>query len=320
MPQYGCSLFSVEKKLYLIFRREQLPADGVALPYFILNKYSLIPRVYKLEDCLLTELFAAHLPIPNSANFVDSKVPAFIAERESKTNADVRSFLEKNKGIDLKDVEKKVVLLQRIIRSNRRMEEEKNRWDVDEIPICSPPYLPKCDPVLAERIVRLSKQIVFIQYIRHICHEEALPSIFDGALYGRKSLLRHYISFSPAALNWVDVRNGDSDVICFGKKDGIIDPSADGNIELVLDLKKIDLTKNYAPYYSFFKQRDLAFYLESSESEELKKMAIRSLQITSEKKFLFDSTSSQAGWFECKYEDSREFTEGCQYSKEVQGN
>ena len=293
--------------LIVKLKKDWFPLTGVALPYKVFNKFSLVRIVYGLEDDPLTNLFAAYFPIPSSSYFTNCKVPDFIAKIEGKKNAAVRSFLEKNKESNLKAVEKSIVLFQRIIRSNRRKEEERHRLKEGAGLIMPPLYMPKCDPILAERIVRLSKQVVFLQFIRHISNAKALPSIFDGALFGRKSLLRHYIPFSPAALAWVDIKNGDSDVICFGAKHGIIDPHATGDIEFILDLKKIDFNKSSVTHYAFFKQRDLTFCLGNSSLKNPNKIAIRSLQVTPEKKFLFDATFGIAGEFSCKYEDEGYF-------------
>ena len=117
------------------------------------------------------------------------------------------------------------------------------------------PYIPQCNKKLAERILEQAKSIKLFSTIKHLTANTAMPSIFDEALMGRKTLDELGIPYKTSCLGTWDIENGDEDVICFGPY--LIDPLASkhqNTFEITIDFGKVSQLEN-----CFFKQRDLGF-------------------------------------------------------------
>jgi hypothetical protein len=121
-----------------------------------------------------------------------------------------------------------LIPIQRTIRARKRLIEH------EAIFKCKPQnfsYIPKCNKMLLDRILNQTTKLSPISEIKHLSDAVFLKSILDGALYGRETLTKHRIAFSPSNLSPEDEVNGDSNVICFGidKLDstamGVGDPS-----------------------------------------------------------------------------------------------
>lgn len=253
----------------------------------------LIRQIYQQEDTPLSHLIQKHFPTPSAQLFEGETVPDVIQKKEA-------AALETMRKIDIKTDEPPIVKLQRHVRMKKRHSEEVNRIG-DQVksfhleyhprhntaadaaegssrtsePIlqsaeallrdANTPYKPKCDPALSKRIMAAAKKIAAFSTVKHITSEKAIQSIFDGALYGRRTLLDFYYGFKPAALSVCDVLNGDANVACLGPQG--IDPRADGGIIIEFDVPKLVENKPAA----FYKQRDLEYWVSKIRQVKLGK-------------------------------------------------
>ncbi|MFI4919071.1 MAG: hypothetical protein ACHP65_05910 [Legionellales bacterium] len=235
-----------------------------------------IQPLFATADEPLISLFMKYLPLPKQAVFDELTVPPNIAAQTRIAQHAITSVLQKN-NMDLQGVEEKIIKIQRSFRIKRRMREEMNRlaniidgYDTEDIEEsvaqaqklekaklllqeASQAYTPKCDAALSKRITNFAKKMDLYQTIRHITSSSAIESIFNESLYGRRTLLQFYIPFQPAALWASDIVNGDANAVCCGPN--LIDPKASGEIEIVLDLKKVIQSHPAA----FYKVCDLGF-------------------------------------------------------------
>ncbi len=265
------------ERLIIIQKEKDFPKSGAKLPYSTLD-HKLIAMVYFSEDEGLIRLFAKHLPIPRADCFESARIPRYIMNREEQINETIKGFLEKNKPEEYLSIEKQVIELQRLYRSKKRQTEERYRipevYDRGKAKVeierdmqsqgtinnFGTPYTPeKCSSMLANRIVLAASKIRFFNYIRHETRKNAITSMFDGAIYGRKSLLMFSLPFSPAALRRCDIDNGDSNVVCFGSDYGTIDPITNGDVELKFQFDKLDFGPERLKHCAFFKQQDLGY-------------------------------------------------------------
>ncbi|MFI4919841.1 MAG: hypothetical protein ACHP65_09830 [Legionellales bacterium] len=242
-----------------------LPLE-MAQPTFIQN-------LFATADEPLISLFMKYLPAPKQYVFDALAMPACITAETSTAQQAIKKVLQKN-NMDLPNVEEKIIKIQRSFRLKRRMREEMNR--IANIYLyCSDmcvmteeqrlkrtkqmirqatlPYTPQCDGILASRISHIAQKIDLYQTIRHVTSSSAIESIFNESFYGRRTLLQFYMPFKKASLWGSDVDNGDGNVVCFGTN--LIDPLANGDIEIVLDLKKVIQSRPAA----FYKVCDLGF-------------------------------------------------------------
>lgn len=251
--------------------------------YLLPISSELIRQVYLLEDIPLSKLFQKHFPMPSVTLFEGGPIPEMIQKRDALIQ-------ETLKKIDINAIESFVVKMQRKLRMKKRYKEEINRiaqrdehyltshhkttekfepsdkdtqtpskihqWASELMQDANRPYKPKCDPVLSKRILSAAKNVAAFSRVKHITSEKAIQSIFDEALYGRRTLMDFYLGFEPASLHSCDTLNGDANVVCLGPQD--IDPTAAGGIIIEFDLPKLIQNKPAA----FYKQRDLEYRLD----------------------------------------------------------
>lgn len=249
--------------------------DKMAGTYLMPITSDLICQIYLLEDELLTNLFQKHFPTPPVRLFHDLRVPHIVQKKSIEID-------ETMKKIDVEKIEPFIIKVQRHIRMKKRHQEEQNRIALrdkhylkfshitpeDLIQDANTPYKPKCSAELSERIMAMAKKVAAFSTVKHITSEKAIQSIFDEALYGRRTLMDLYLGFDPAALHASDVFNGDGNVACLGPQD--IDPKASGGIIIEFDLPKLIQNKPSA----FYKQRDLEYALDRIRQVQLGKETI----------------------------------------------
>lgn len=255
----------------------------------------LIRQVYQLEDIPLSNLFQKYFPTPSMQLFEGGSIPDVIQKRSA-------AVLERMNKIDITAIEPFIVKVQRSARMKKRHQEEINRiaqrdefylkahhmsieelevieesgqtpkqihqWAEELLQDANIPYKPKCDPILSDRIMSAAKKVAAFSTVKHITSEKAVQSIFDEALYGRRTLMDFYLGFDPAALHASDVLNGDGNVACLGPQD--IDPKARGGIIIEFDLPKLIQNKPSA----FYKQRDLEYQVDKVRQVQLGKETI----------------------------------------------
>ena len=227
----------------------------------------LIKQIYLSGDAALIDLMVKHVPIPPSRLFDEGKAPEWIKAREQAAYNTIESAIQKVGTEDLKKHEQAFIKVQRALRKKLRLQQEIHRitqHHQDELKYlkmtaeqlmqdANTPYIPRCDPALAKRIMNAAKKVSAFSSVKHITSSNTLQSVLDDALYGRKTLLDYYMTFNPAALADCDVLNGDANVVCLGPND--IDPSVRGAIVIEFDLPSLIKTKPSA----FYKQRDLGY-------------------------------------------------------------
>lgn len=260
--------------------------DGTVLPYKEFYYGNILKQIYSHSDLQLKDLFAEYLPVPKS-NFFSRSVPEYIKRREAISNHLISDFLNRNAEDSLSDVEKKVTKIQRLIRAGLRHDEESKRVSdlkrtSDEAPShIIPPYIPQgCSIALSERIISMAGKIKFIKTIRHYTNINSIESIFNEGLFGQKTLLNQFIPFKQAALQSVDLKEGDGNAICFGAGHGSVQLFGYNMVELVLDFDKMDFGPRKAIHCAFFKQLDFHYQKEKT----------RIINTKNNKKILFDHT------------------------------
>jgi hypothetical protein len=258
---------------FSLWTQEELANSGCRLqPDFLSNPF-LIKNIYASMDEPLIALVKKYASIPRAEVFSGTIVPDMIAQAQAAASQSIKQLLEKHDQ-DLQKIEHHTIRIQRGFRRKRRYLEEEHRVNhvyqaffkqTEEekgqhltsqqlIHEANQPYIPKkCHKTLASRILSLTQKIELYTTIRHLTSSYALKSIFNDALYGRRSLQQFFIPFKPAALMRCDIENGDGNVICFAPNK--IDPKAGGNIEIVLDLKTVIADHPAA----FYKESDLAY-------------------------------------------------------------
>jgi hypothetical protein len=283
MEQADKTLNQVETLLRecLIDITPESKARGMAMLPVELANSQFMKNLHSLNDINLSSLFLKYFPVPKSNIFDKTNVPAFITEQEKASTATIRAFLRRTET-DTPSIEKKIRVIQRFFRSKSRHQENLERLNFYDKKIWTQshsgnipntgallqaehfsekllreancPYQPKCmDEALSHRIVDASKKVRLFSTVRHFTARSALESIFNDGLYGRQTLLEHYMAFRPASLSSSDVALGDANVVCLGAHE--IDPRAKHGIELVFDADSI--AKNNPCV--FYKQRDFGF-------------------------------------------------------------
>lgn len=247
--------------------------DQAAGTYLMPITRELICQIYLLEDPALTALFQKYFPTPPAQLFNSLQLPIPRIVREQFVKID-----ETMKAVDLTPkFRSAVITTQRLIREKQRHQEELHRIALrDKIYLelnkmspegllqdASTPYKPKCHPELSARIMAAAKKVSGFSTVKHVTSTKAIKSIFDDALFGRRTLINLYLPFTPAALYGFDVLNGDVDVVCLAPCD--IDPIANGDITITFDLVK--LIQNHPS--AFYKQRDLEYGLERKRQVKL---------------------------------------------------
>lgn len=266
-------LGAIEMQLSKLVEPDNYQCGAGLLPD-ILADGVLIRKVYKSGNKQLIELFKKYIAVPSSSVFGDGDVPQEIVDKESKS-ADYVLDLLKDNQYDISRVEQAVKTIQRKIRASKRAKEMKTLKDeifsskesqrkfeeglrAEGHP--DKPYIPKCKPDLAARLLEAASNIKPFNTVRHLTAYDAIPSILDESLFGRKSLLREYKLFRPAALQDTDQLNGDADAICMGAFDVDLACMKRNTVELVFDL---NLLKKQSIEESnpclFFKQQDLEY-------------------------------------------------------------
>lgn len=262
---------------HVVARHAKIPPkqQGIELlPDFIANKI-YIRKIFSTNDQSLIKLFCNYFPRPRADIFEPDQIPIAIAQHEQDASRAIKTIL-KNNDNNLAFIEEQTIKLQRIFRAQQRKREEicrvaarhegyiqKTRSTAQQLlDDANTPYIPQCNTELAERLVKAATQVkLFSSEIRHFTANAALESIFNDALYGRRTLLQNYMFFRPSVLDSGDRKRGDANVICFGANE--IDPGAIqlDTVELVLDTAKMP-DKNPCVFY---KQRDLGFILNEKQ-------------------------------------------------------
>ena len=288
-----------------------------------------IRQIYQLENIPLTTLFQRHFPMPPARLFEKDRVPKVI----QKHDAEVLKTMEK---IPLKTLEPFIIKWQRSIRMKRRYQEEINRiaqrhefylmshhmsteeiedyekdnqpppqlhqWAEELLQDANTPYKPKCDPALSDRIMAAARKVSAFSTVKHITFEKYIQSIFDDALYGRRTLRDFYLPFNPASLRGCDILNGDANVGCLGPQD--IDPKADGDIIIEFDLAK--LIQNHPS--AFYKQLDLEYRVDKRRQVKLGNETLW-FDHTGTKSIRIDSTSTYLKIFDSRCGDLKRIAE-----------
>ena len=227
-----------------------------------------IRKLYLINDESLIQLFLRYLPHPKLSMFhLDDNIPKVILDMEENANRSIKKILEDNNN-DVTAIEGKIVKIQRLFRAKRRQKEAfQNAIKNNEFTLwlnpkqllvdANKPYAPKkCDPALSKRLMKCAEKVTPFKTVKHICSEKYLKNILDEGLLGQRTLLQFYLPFIPATLNFVDIKEGDGNVVCCGANK--IDPLAYGGgdkVEIEFDLKK--LTRNPC---TFYKQLDLGYH------------------------------------------------------------
>lgn len=237
--------------------------------------WEIIRNVYLSNNQKLIHLFAKFLPAPKRNIFSQENLPTFVLECENKSFQEIIKIMVRNDW-DFDFVERHISSLQRKFRFKRRMKEERNRiseWlgqklykKIDQkisaeemILDANIPYLPKrCNRKLAIRLYKAAKKVKLFSTVRHLTSPSGLVSIFDDAIYGRRTLKEFYLPFRAAGLDYSDIQNGDGNVICFGPNEihSNCTPSGSDTVEIIMELDKIKPNPCL-----FFKQLDLGFPL-----------------------------------------------------------
>ncbi|MCE3254964.1 MAG: hypothetical protein K0R25_458 [Rickettsiaceae bacterium] len=297
-------LKQIEASLEKYMQEDKHPS-GAGLISNAIADGTIVRNVYLNNDKELVALFEKLTPKPPSSLFPETHVPLPIKENEIKSAEEVADFIKRYRG-NIRQAEKITTRTQRAFKGRKRKREEKylisaapvlpskemmTPEQVDEaIADANKPYLPKCNQVLAGRLLAVAKKIKPFSTIRHLASIDAIPNILDGGFRGRKSLLRRYQLFRPAALAGNDRRNGDADAICFGAFE--IDDMCiqEHTAEFVLDLDKLyALESERENPCIFFKQRDLGF-----ELNRIRKVTI------GEKTIFFTHTKESANSSQCQ--------------------
>lgn len=267
--------------------------EKAAGTYLMPVSSELIRQIYQLEDISLANLFKKHFPVPPTQLF-QGRVPEVIQKRDI-------AVLETMRKNPLQALEPFIIKAQRRIRMKKRHQEEVNRiaqrdklhlkyhhmssdeldpsdesnqspqihqWAEELLQDANTPYKPKCAPELSDRIMAAARKVSAFSTVKHITSETAIQSIFDDALYGRRTLMDFYLGFDPASLHTCDILNGDANVACLGPQD--IDPKARGGIVIEFDLPKLIQNKPAA----FYKQRDLEYGIDRTRQVRLGSGAI----------------------------------------------
>lgn len=268
---------------------------GTGSPYSGLLQSKLCQNVYNTHDEALSQMFYTHLPHPKPEHFRGQKWPKFLENKAKERDQQLRTAYGNLPLRKFLRLEQLVVALQRRFRAQQRQKEEchrireYNRWVVPaqppKIDPKTPIYIPKrCSSQLAARIVRLAQQISFIDIIYHKTHQQALKSILDEGVFGRKTLLSTFRSFSQAALSGIDIANGDINVVCFTAGHGSVDPLAQGKVSITLDFKTIQKQLGEKPHNMFFKQLDFGYGLKKA----------RKITLSNDLTLVFDHTSTDS--------------------------
>ncbi len=260
-------------------RTPEAKARGMAMFPVELANAQFMKNLYSLNDDDLSGLFLKYLPAPKKRVFDGKQLPDIIAERESASMASIRNFL-KGRETDASSIEKQIIGVQRHFRAKQRRQENQQRlpylyrhffngsgrdltpeqavaaenFSKKILRDANRPYQPKgCDKALAQRIMRAAQNVRLFSHVRHLTAAVALESIFNEGLYGRQTMLQHYMAFRPAALCHSDIELGDANVVCLGSNE--IDPLAKHGVELLFDAEKVSENNPCV----FYKQRDLGF-------------------------------------------------------------
>lgn len=230
--------------------------------------------VYASECESLIKLYQRYLPKPRLGLFLGYSLPAEFVERYRQDDAVIN---EMTMAVSDQQLERASIVTQRAYRAKmRRVDETKRLMDayrlshekaVELITQANRPYRPLCDgsAELSARIMRAAWKVKCFTTVSHYTDLAHLRSICDDGLYGRRSLRKGIFAFEPAALENVDLKNGDYDSICFGPH--YVDPSAVAKgIQLTFKADKI-AAKNPAV---FVKQRDFGMPLDVIRTIRLK--------------------------------------------------
>lgn len=270
----SAKIHSFNRQNFTLWPTEDLKKSGCHLQSDFLNNPFVIKNIYASMDEQLISVIKKYAAVPRPHVFAGAPIPDMIAKEQEAVCQTITSLL-KRKEHDIESVEAQAIKLQRRFRLKQRFQEEHHRvthvyqdffTKTSErskrhvtaeklLHEANHAYIPReCNRALAARIIGISQKIKLYTTIRHITSSEAIRSIFNDALYGRRTLQQFFIPFKPAALMGCDIENGDGNVICFAPNK--IDPNATGDIEIVLDLKSV-IDEHPA---AFFKEFDLEYF------------------------------------------------------------
>lgn len=285
--------FSVIQQQVEKIKNDSMDPRGIKLLPMYLSQ-TLMRNIYLSQSQALVELFFNNLSRPHKNIFGEGDaIPDFLDNYYKTSITMINRFLKEHSEND-------VIKAQRVFREHRRQKEEVARITALYFPQdthglykakklmkrANMLYYPCCEPRLMARIIKASEDIQPFSVIRHLTSSKGLTSILDDALYGRRTLLHHYLKFQPAALAACDLTVGDANAICFGLDNGGIDPQIiqkekEHTIQIVLDLNKIAQDNPHA----FYKQRDFGYTTRN----------IRSVSLGNKKLFFTHTSSSEWG-------------------------
>jgi hypothetical protein len=212
--------------------------------------------VYASSCPELIALFERHYPtlIPREEYFDPSAIPPRVrASTDAAIEGICRLFAEGSIS-NFNQLEAAVLVMQRKHRQSLMHKEHEMRGiALDRHPT---PYRPRCNEELAERVVRLSRDVKLFSSLRHLTNRKGLCSIMNDGFWGRQNLVRHLMPFSPFALQSSDIQRGDANAICFGPQHIDSRFITEGTVEIVLHSDPL-LKNRHLPL--FLKQMDFGF-------------------------------------------------------------
>lgn len=285
---------------------------------------SLVKKVYQSGDDALISLFWTVLPKPSSFIFEPGQVPAVIKAEEEQKNQKVMEFIARQP--DKKNLEGKVIALQRYIRRQQRDHEQLenthrilsilgfDQQNRDQKIINNRfPYIPWYDEQSQQMVSDIVSDAVSVDVwptIRHLTSASYVSSVLDDGIMGRRNLCASYRAFRSAALFDNDIDNGDGNVVCMGPDK--IDPRAlkGCTIELVFDFGQM---KKHNNPVCFFKTHDLGYRVKDDHELLVAKKVFRFNQRNPEseihRKHYPDLSRGQEDYYGCfKFDGSYFFS------------
>lgn len=268
-PEDKSAKMNVIVKQLTDIHQQAFKEDGTGLLRQYIAKGKLIRNVYLTEDKNLIQLFQQYLPIPRSTLFAGYNLPSVIAKRELEQQQCIAAFLKRNTHC-LGRLEHIVLQLQRTFRAKRHKQEEEKRvishFNYNPLTVTAKlhaanrPYIPQaCNRELAQRIYLAAARVKLFGQVRHLTTSQHLRSILDDGLFGRRTLLAHYMPFSRAALKIDDIANGDGNAIYLAPNEVDTEHMPNQNFLICFNLQKL-MSGRLNPCI-FYKQRDLCFTL-----------------------------------------------------------
>lgn len=234
---------------------------------------SFMRNIYLSQSAEVIRFFFDTFPKPDFNIFkVGDIIPEILKTHYKDENLAIEKFLRAN-SMSINQA----LNYEKRWRAHKRREEEieriKNRNNTtrqNAIKImddANTPYRPKYRPELADRIMDASKKLSPFPTAHHLTAGITLTQILNTPLEGQRNLLGHGVPFRRAALQEVDMKNGDGNAICCGLDTGTIDPKClkPNTVKITFDLQKMQQGSHF-----FYKQRDFGYFLMENSNKPSK--------------------------------------------------